>query len=149
MLSPNLWSVPNSLEDHHNLALVNECLVTQIAKFMGPKWGPRGSCRFQMAHVGPMNLALWATVMIPEQFSTIHLLVLDRRWIDENYCWLVHVFRHRFTFIEKEQLSFYLRCPFQAKGDLTLMVVLFYFSQESGLSIDTRYRQNGNLGDTV
>ena len=38
--------------------------------------------------------------------SFIHPLVLKRRWIDVNYCWLMHVFRHRFTFIEKEQLSF-------------------------------------------
>ena len=28
-------------------------LTTQIAKFMGPTWGPPGSCRPQM---GPMNI---------------------------------------------------------------------------------------------
>ena len=27
--------------------------LSQIAKFMGPKWGPPGSCR---SHIGPMNL---------------------------------------------------------------------------------------------
>ena len=31
---------------------------SQIAKFMGPTWGPPGSCRPQMGHVGPTNLAI-------------------------------------------------------------------------------------------
>ena len=30
----------------------------QIAKFMGPIWGPPGSCRPDGPHVGPMNLAI-------------------------------------------------------------------------------------------
>ena len=30
-------------------------METQIAKFMGPTWGPPGSCR---PHLGPMNLAI-------------------------------------------------------------------------------------------
>ena len=34
--------------------------TTQIAKFMGPTWGPSGSCGSPDGpHVGPMNLALW------------------------------------------------------------------------------------------
>ena len=33
-----------------------EAMVSQIAKFMAPTWGPPGSCR---PHVGPMNLAIW------------------------------------------------------------------------------------------
>ena len=33
----------------------NPLMITQIAKFMGPTWGPSGSCRPQM---GPM-LAPW------------------------------------------------------------------------------------------
>ena len=37
------------------LSLTNAGLATQIAKFMGPTWGPPGSCRPQM---GPM-LAPW------------------------------------------------------------------------------------------
>ena len=33
--------------------------VSQLAKFMGPTWGPPGSCRPQMGtHVGPMNPAI-------------------------------------------------------------------------------------------
>ena len=36
-------------------ARVSECIITQIAKFMGPTWGPHGSCQPQM---GPM-LVLW------------------------------------------------------------------------------------------
>ena len=28
---------------------------TQIARFMGPTWGPPGSCRPRWAHVGPKN----------------------------------------------------------------------------------------------
>ena len=45
----------------HNLSHDNEDVteevpsLTQIAKFMGPTWGPPGSCRLQM---GPM-LAPW------------------------------------------------------------------------------------------
>ena len=33
--------------------------ASQITKFMGPTWGPPGSCRPQIGpHVGPMNLAI-------------------------------------------------------------------------------------------
>ena len=32
---------------------------TLIAKFMGPTWGPPGSCR---PHVGPMNFAIWDAI---------------------------------------------------------------------------------------
>ena len=33
---------------------------TQIAKFLGPTWGPPGSYRTKMdPHVGPRNLAIW------------------------------------------------------------------------------------------
>ena len=37
----------------------NGTIPPQIARFMGPTWGPPGSCRPQMGpHVGPMNLAI-------------------------------------------------------------------------------------------
>ena len=45
---------------------------TQIAKFMGPKWGPPGSCRPQM---GPM-LAPWTLL----SGSWWHCWWLQRRW---------------------------------------------------------------------
>ena len=33
--------------------------ISQIARFMGPTWGPPGSCRPHVGpHVGPMNLAI-------------------------------------------------------------------------------------------
>ena len=35
---------------------------TQIARFMGPTWGPSGSCR---PYVGPMNLAI--RELVPKQ----------------------------------------------------------------------------------
>ena len=37
-------------------------MVSQIAKFMGPTWGPPGSCRPQMGPMlaGPVNLAIRA-----------------------------------------------------------------------------------------
>ena len=40
------------------------CLPTQIARFMGPKWGPSGADRTQ---VGPINLAIW--VNTPSKFG--------------------------------------------------------------------------------
>ena len=33
----------------------DKCMLTQIARFMGPTWDPSGSCR---PHVGPINLSL-------------------------------------------------------------------------------------------
>ena len=47
-------------------AVFNTTILTQIAKFMGPTWGPPGSCRPQM---GPM-LAPW-TLLSGELFWTM------------------------------------------------------------------------------
>ena len=38
---------------------------TQIATFMGPTWGPAGSCRPHLGpHVGPMNFAIGAMYLV-------------------------------------------------------------------------------------
>ena len=38
----------------------SKIITSQIAKFMGPTWGPPGSCRPQMGPMlAPMNLAIW------------------------------------------------------------------------------------------
>ena len=42
---------------------------TQIAKFMGPTWGPPGSCWPQM---GPMNLVIRAAAWNPLIHSSLH-----------------------------------------------------------------------------
>ena len=44
--------------------------LTQIAKFMGPTWGPPGSCRPQM---GPMNLAIRIIVYQPYTMCLEHV----------------------------------------------------------------------------
>ena len=54
-------------------------VATQIAQFMGPTWGPPGSCR---PHIGPMNLAIRETrpplvqIMVYGLFCTKPLLEL-------------------------------------------------------------------------
>ena len=59
------------------LELCRSCTNSQIAKFMGPTWGPPGSCRPQM---GPMNLALrepsiyWGSV--PSRLSFLYHCVV-------------------------------------------------------------------------
>ena len=52
---------------------IHEMLTSQIAKFMGPTWGPPGSCRPQM---GPM-LAPWILLSGIGQ-------VIPRGWTDAN-----------------------------------------------------------------
>ena len=54
-----LGHIRTSLLTSATSMLINTTGLTQIAKFMGPPWGPPGSCRPQMGpHVGPMNLAI-------------------------------------------------------------------------------------------
>ena len=43
--------------------------LSQIAKFMGPTWGPLGSCQPQM---GPMNLAVRDVMVIISTYFEIH-----------------------------------------------------------------------------
>ena len=50
LMTSCVWRVNCVLLLHNHFAR-----LTQIAKFMGPTWGPPGSCRPQM---GPMNLAI-------------------------------------------------------------------------------------------
>ena len=69
-------------------------IVTQIAKFMGPTWGPPGSCRPQM---GPM-LASW-TLLSGQYLYMIPLNLYIMQWlktVQTNYIiwsskdWLCH-----------------------------------------------------------
>ena len=62
-------------------------LVPQIAKFMGPIWGPPGSCRPQM---GPM-LALWTLLSGAPHTSAMGAW---SRWMNGS---IQHVQRRRFT----------------------------------------------------
>ena len=50
------------MQDTGNTAAVTVFITTQIAKFMGPTWGPAGSCRSQM---GPM-LAPWTLLSVSD-----------------------------------------------------------------------------------
>ena len=67
---------------HCNLyMIIDNC--TQIAKFMGPTWGPPGSCRPQM---GPMLaawtllLGWWCQIRCGVRSLTIHTWVSDDWW---------------------------------------------------------------------
>ena len=49
----------NKIATFHFTELPSQRASTQIAKFMGPTWGPPGSCRPQMGpHAGPKNLVI-------------------------------------------------------------------------------------------
>ena len=67
---------------------MTECLGTQIAKFMGPTWGPPGSCRPQMGSMlphepcyqGSSPLSNGPTILIHEKWYIIH---------EEWYIWYI------------------------------------------------------------
>ena len=62
--------------------------TTLIARFMGPTWGPSGSCR---PHVGPMNLAIWEVINVymmtswHGHASCIHQAPLDSHTKGQQY----------------------------------------------------------------
>ena len=62
--------------------------VTQIAKFMGPRWGPPGSCRPQM---GPM-LAPWTLLSGTPCFNTISPQQNGWHFAD---CIFIHIFLNK------------------------------------------------------
>ena len=55
-------------------------LIPQIARFMGPTWGPTGTDRTQ---VGPMNFAIW--VMIPPPLPTKWYTILVPIFLKKGY----------------------------------------------------------------
>ena len=59
-----------------NLRSIYSLLTTQIAKFIGPKWGPPGSCRPQM---GPM-LAPWTLLSGYYQTTSVHPMKQVDHW---------------------------------------------------------------------
>ena len=45
------WWCKSTVIQGTKLKAYGSCLATQIAKFVGPAWGPTGSCRPQMGHM--------------------------------------------------------------------------------------------------
>ena len=84
------------------LQFVLSCLITmytQIAKFMGPTWGPPGSCRPQM---GPMNLA-WTLALMVDSITNNEWSLWYGTWLMVLYLDLwdysgsrIHEIRHLF-----------------------------------------------------
>ena len=57
--------------------LTDSASTTQIARFMGPTWGPPGSCQPQMGpHVDPMNLDMRALFRMFVPFSDDQFVLL-------------------------------------------------------------------------
>ena len=65
-------------DKNHGAALdvkMSQWLCTQIAKFMGPTWGPSGVTRPRWPHVGPMNPGIRVAIgVIPSSAETWHFL---------------------------------------------------------------------------
>ena len=55
----DIVSVADAINEYNTHTSIEKIKQYQIAKFMGPTWGPPGSCRTQM---GPMNLAIRDTI---------------------------------------------------------------------------------------
>ena len=52
-LAPNMLYTPGIT--HLGVCGLQKNITSQVAKFMGPTWGPPGTC---WPHVGPVNLAI-------------------------------------------------------------------------------------------
>ena len=77
----------------------NEALDVQITKFMGPTWGPPGSCRPQM---GPM-LAPW-TLLSGRLHSSWHIQnIKGLGWMNQHVTvklnWFVHKTHNHVSFV--------------------------------------------------
>ena len=59
-------------------------IISQIAKFMGPTWGPPGSCWPQMAHVDPMNLAIRDDMIKTLATANDRALHISIEWLCEG-----------------------------------------------------------------
>ena len=64
------WTVDGyqvEMPKHPLLLLLTEIYqTTQIARFMGPKWGPSGADR---AHFGPINFVIWEALILRQEWS--------------------------------------------------------------------------------
>ena len=72
--------------------------ISQIARFMGPTWGPPGSCEPQMGpRVGPMNLAIGdgtATWPVTRSFDVFFDLRLNKRFSKQSWGWWLETLPH-------------------------------------------------------
>ena len=73
VINPNAQNINEA--DEQNFQIIVPCAhISQIAKFMGPTWGPPGSCRPQM---GPM-LAPWT--LLSGMFVDAVIDVIQMSW---------------------------------------------------------------------
>ena len=68
-VNEHIWHHDDAMIWKKLSTLLALCEGTQIAKFMGPTWGPPGPYRPQMGpHVSPMNLAIRGIYQSPKDF---------------------------------------------------------------------------------
>ena len=79
-----LWSISDH-SDMHALHVRKLCgpATTQIARFMGPTWGPPGSCRPQ---VGPMYLAIWTCASVVVITLCLYTYIHADFWLRDLWC---------------------------------------------------------------
>ena len=80
---------PLEIMRHGRQGPTHTCMISQRARFMGPTWGPPGSCRPQ---VGPM-LALWlmlsgltwlVSAKVPYSYVTRASVTMSLVWFSRN-----------------------------------------------------------------
>ena len=81
---------PFEIMRHGRQGPTHTCMISQRARFMGPTWGPPGSCRPQ---VGPM-LALWlmlsgltwlVSAKVPDSYVTRASATMSLVWFSRNF----------------------------------------------------------------